>query len=324
MKIERRKLTTGLAALAVMASASTFMGAQAQYQQAQYGSYPGYDSAPGMAPSAVNLPPSVTPGAIGAPAGALGAPGSGPPIGSMDYWKSFAANRLSPGSVLTGTLEDDVSSKHSKAGDIFAIVLDDGFSNQGKVVVPPGSRIIGTVTSATPAKGLKFGMPGNVQVALQSLALPDGRTGPISGFIEHNPNQLVADDPNKKTNDKSMPIGDYANSAKAMGYSVVTRMTRIAGVRYSPHAALKAGKDFEIKKGEVLAVKLNRPLDLASLTVPAGIPNGSSNGFPGGNPNAFAPAPNAVPGMIPPFGQQGAPHFNTPGSQAGLPNGEPF
>ncbi len=293
-----------MAALVALAGASALLSASAQ---SNYPGYPGYNTAPGMeAPTAVGLPPNVNPSVPSA------APAT-PNMGSMDFWKSFVANRITPGSVLTGTLEDDLSSKKAKAGDIFAIVLNDGFTNQGKVVIPPGSRIIGTVTSATPAKGLKFGMPGNIDVSLQSLALPDGRTGPISGFIEHNPNHDIKDDPNKGTNNKSIPIGDYTNSAKAMGYSLVTRVTRIAGVRYSPHANQKAGKDFEMKKGEVLAVKLNRPLDLASLVYPAG------------SQNAAMPAPNAVQGNMQPFSPQSAPPFGAaPGSQAGLPQGEPF
>jgi hypothetical protein len=307
MKSDFKKLTSKLAALTGLVSTSAFMsGSLSAFAQSSYQNYPGWNNPPGMASqNAVNLPPSVSPALPSAPA-------SGPNVGSMDFWKSFAANRIAPGTVFTGKLEDEVSSKHAKQGDIFAIVLEEGFSNQGNQVIPPGSKIIGTITGATPAKQLHFGMPGNVQVALQSITFPDGRTGPISGFIEHNPNHMIKDDANKSTNDKSMPLGDYTNSAKAMGYSLVRSMTRIGGVRYSPQAHAKAGNDFEIKKGEVLAVKLNRPLDLAALT------------YPTGSPSAVAPAPNAVPGSMAPFDQNPVPAYGAPGQQAGLPQNEPF
>lgn len=166
--------------------------------------------------------------------------------------------------VLTGVLDEDVSSKSSKVGDVFAIVLEEGYVVSGKVIIPNGSKIIGSVTGVTSAKSLSNGYPGSVQVSLQSLVLPDGSNMPIFAFIDYNPSLNCA--PMNKQRNNGVPLAHYGRSITSGLLTSLGNLGTRFGLPFTNVGYKSAGNEFLLKKGEMLPVRLNRPLDLKQLT----------------------------------------------------------
>jgi hypothetical protein len=233
---------------------------------------------PGAAPS------SGTPYPTGWPSG----PGQLPPQISGNIWQSVMVNRVSAGTILQGTMHDTISSKSSNVGDTFAIDLDQGYSWQDKLVIPVGTKVLGSIIAVNPAKKMMNGAPGNLQVSIQKMVFPDGRTAPLSAFMQMRPNTQN----NTQTNqdgklDNKIPLASYANSAKGMGVSALSNVTRVFGVRLAPQRVFKSNVDFSISQGEQIALKLTRTFDLANLSLP---PGGIAT--PGNEPNGPLSSPS--------------------------------
>jgi hypothetical protein len=194
----------------------------------------------------------------------------GPPPGNWsNFWQGGAGNSannenvLGQNIVLTGVLDEDISSKSSKVGDVFAIVLEEGYVASGKVLIPNGSKIIGSVTGVTSAKSLSNGYPGSVQVSLQSLVLPDGSNMPIYAFIDYNPSLNRA--PQSKQRNNGIPVAQYGRSITSGLMTSLGSFGTRAGLPVANANYKRAGSEFLLKKGEMLPVRLNRPLDLKQI-----------------------------------------------------------
>lgn len=197
-----------------------------------------------------------------------------PSMNGTDFWKGQLANRVPIGTVLTAILEDDVSSGKNRVGDTFVMTLDDGFGAGGRYLIPPRSKILGTVINVTSAKMQRNGRPGNMEVSLQSLVLPDGSHYPISAIIDGNPNHNHAKPPKKRN--AGVAIADYGQSVAGMAMSFVT------GPGYMMKK-LNKGLEFQMDKGDAIPIRLTRSLD---ITPPQGNVASGPVQIPG-----FVPAP---------------------------------
>lgn len=193
-------------------------------------------------------------------------------------FRQMQASRVMPGTVLTGILENEVSSKNSKSGDIFFIRLEDGYMSNGVQLVPPQSKILGTVTSSVSSKTRKGAQPGSVSIALQTLILPDGRTLPFQGFIQHNPQDDASNQSNRN------PAGTAGKYLKQTGYGAMNFVTRRVGFpMYMPNY----GSELTLKQGEVLPIRLNGPIDITKATMPvSALPQAANNGLVSQAPGA--------------------------------------
>ncbi len=225
-----------------------------------------------------------------------------------DFWANSLPNRIPIGTVLSGILEDDLSSAKNKSGDTFTLTLQDGFTLNGRQLVPPNSKIVGTVNAATPARLLKGGHPGQLKISLQSLVFPDGQHLPIYAFMDCNPNHTSKEPPKVRHLGKS--IADYGESVAAMFGSVLTGPGFMMNKR-------NRGLDFVVDKGEVLPIRLTRSLNipvtenLLSRPLQANQPGTSTQAGKGalsqtdpatpGSAGAPYP-PTAVPGLVDPQG----------------------
>jgi hypothetical protein len=286
------------------------------YQPQNYAQSSQWGAAPGLAAPQGQMPNGV-PGLANPQAGFNGLPGqtvrpmlpvlpggtgSNAAPGQFDpnMWQNLMKDRINAGTVLTGTMEETISSKKSKIGDVFGIVLSQGYTDQnGLLQLPVGSRIVGSVSKVVPAKYQRNGMPGTMDISLQSLVLPDGRTGAFYGMIQYDPNQNLKKDPNSSTKSyrNSIPFGTYASSVGSSGLGLVTSATRIVGWRYSPRQHMTGGKDLTINKDENIAVKLTRPVELAKFSNPAAAlnPDGSQQQQAPGFANQASNAGGSVP-----------------------------
>jgi len=231
-----------------------------------------------------------------------------PPQVNKNFWQSGVAggvpNRLNPGTVLSGVLENDITSAKNNPGDVFAITLQEGFVQNGMQVIPQNSRIVGAVTAVVSAKLQRHGQPGNIQVSLQSLVLPDGTHLPFTGFIAGNPNHSYAKPPKQRSLGFDMKdtgaamAGMMNNYTNGIGYFVSKR---------------HRGNEFKLAKGDQVPVRLNqalvipeqevKPVPVAVNQVP-GLPPGATPGLtPGFSPGlaagGLAPPAGLSPQMVP-------------------------
>lgn len=209
------------------------------------------------------------------------------PPGSPAFMNQILGSRIPVGTVLTGVIDADLSSKKSKPGDIFAVQLPEGFVNSGIVVVPPGSKIVGTIVNAASAGQMRGGMPGQLTVGLQSLVFPDGRTTTFHGYIDQNPAHELEDEP--KSRFSGFNMGDYGKQVKGM-------LGSFAGGIGWVHNKRMRGKEFEVEAGRTVAVRVNRTIDLTAMTPALG--SGAIPGIANAPQFNMAPAQPAVPGLV--------------------------
>jgi hypothetical protein len=222
------------------------------------------------------------------------------PMGMMpkftpDFWNATNSDRLKTGTVLTGILEDTLSSKSSKPGDLFSIRLQDGFVQNGKEMIPQQSKLLGTVISVQSSKHLRHGEPGTVTLSLQTLVLPDGRHMSFFGNIDHNPSQDPKNKPGKQ------PI-DFAGTGRRTLNTLVTMTTGRMGMAVRMGTP---GLEFKIEKGEVLPVKCSRTMDLTQMIAAPATVSSPQGGM----------IPNTVPGMVPGLAQGQPMSYSLPQQQ---------
>jgi len=251
-------------------------------------------SVPGLVGSTQNSS-SIAPGLMAAPEAPYAGPAAFNRPGSIsnEMIEQMISSRIGAGSVLTGVLGDDISSKKSVSGDLFSIVLVDGYSQNGKELVPRGARIIGKIVLASPAAMQRqVGASGNVQVGLTTLIFPDGRSTPFTGFIDRNPAHDMKKAP--VVRGPGLSLSDYKSSVGSMMNSLTF------GLSHSRRLANR-GKDILLEEGDVVPVRLTRSIDLTKMTPPTAAP-----GVPLANPFSSGP----MPGLL------GAPGISASGASA--------
>ncbi|HEY9788846.1 MAG TPA: hypothetical protein V6D22_00510 [Candidatus Obscuribacterales bacterium] len=246
------------------------------------------------------------------PPAAPGAQWHGPTKFDQSFWKGQLGKSIPSGTVLTAILENDISSNHSKTGDVFTLTLQDGFQLNGNVLIPPNSKIVGTVNHAIPAKKLRGGQPGRVDISLQALVFPDGQHQQIFANIDSNPNQ---NHKQPKVRHLGPDIRDYGEQVASMGLSFISGPGFVAARRMR-------GQDFHVDKGEALPIRLTQDLTpppvqkVISAPVnnlgPGGIP--TPRGVPASAPHYLDPnGPYRIPGFVPTTNGQPSPGMSSGG-----------
>jgi len=80
---------------------------------------------------------------------------------------------LPEGTVLTVRLNESLSSKANSSGDKFTATVEQPVEAEGKVVVPKGAEVTGTVTDAKPLGKIKGG--ASLRVVLDSVTVKDSK-----------------------------------------------------------------------------------------------------------------------------------------------------
>jgi hypothetical protein len=244
-------------------------------------------------PWQIQQPPGPPPtGPVGA--GGLQAPvplGLVPKIGP-DFWRQ-QSNQIPAGTVFSTILQEDISSAKSKVGDSFQLILPEGYFQNGVMLVPPGSMVVGSVHTVTPAFLMNHGNPGRIDVSLQALILPTGQSLPISAFIDHNP----AHDPVDPK--KAAQVHYSGSSLKDYGGMFTSFLGQFGRGIGRVNNAANRGRDFALKQGTVVPVRLTQSLKLPYEPMPAQSQPyvNAQSGVPG----LVGPAPNMPTGR-PPYG----------------------
>lgn len=220
-----------------------------------------------------------------------------------DFWSGqhpLLVGRITPGTVLTGILEDTVSSNKSKAGDVFAFTLTDGLVKGETQVLPQGSRIVGVVTQAVPAARMRTGHAGQVQVSLQSIVFPDGAHIPFYGFIDINPAHQLQNAPQKRY--AGSDLRDYSSRVTGMLGSFSSGLGTTMARR-------NRGNEFVMEKGELVPIRVNRTVTVPENqitkviqppVVPLNVPRGKPNVAPGLLAPQAPPMKAVAPGAVAP------------------------
>jgi len=238
---------------------------------------------------------------------------------TSNFWTSLAniPNLLNPhilanGTVFNGVLQEDISSKTSKAGDVFSIMLSDDYTMNNQLLIPKESRFVGSVVSVTPAKTTRNGAPGNLQVSMQTLVTPDGVSIPVNAFIDYDASQQTKTDIKKS---RGVPVGEWAKSAEYMMYYAAGGLGSRLGVPFLYKGQTAHGPDFSLKQGQLLPVRLSQPLDVTPLAESckrASAQNASPN--PDVAPDR---TPTGAPSLAPPINQSS--NFATPPNIQAVP-----
>ncbi len=231
------------------------------------------------------------PSAGGAPgmggAGAPGAPNFPVGAGANNIIQQILSTRIPPGTVLTGTINDDLSSQKSQIGDLFSIVLTDGFFLNGLEVIPRNARIVGTVVNVREAGAQRGGgMPGTVEIALTTLVFPDGRSTPFVGNFDHNPSSIQKKPP--KVANSGFGLGSYGQQLTSMFGS----FSQNSGIM---RQVANRGPEFNVKKGTLVPVRVIRPIDLTKMVAPV-MPPGNMPSGPSAPQVGTSVAGNSLPG----------------------------
>ena len=127
-----------------------------------------------------------------------------------DDQKQFVVD---PGTKVPLSLLNSVSTKHSAEGDriyletVFPVMVN------GRIVIPPGSYVAGTVTSVKRPGRVKG--RGEIYVRFDSLTLPNGVTRDFRARMSQNDGRAAEDF--DKTEGKVRSEGNKAGDAKTIG-----------------------------------------------------------------------------------------------------------
>lgn len=201
-------------------------------------------------------------------------------FGSFDAFAQRRGNSrlytVEAGQKIRVRMNEKLSSKTARRGDTFtANVTEPVYSNNGVIVIPVGSTVIGRVNSVQRAK--KGGDPGTIDVSFTQVRLPNGTTRAINGSLA----DLDSDDAKSdsegtasgddRKNDKIIFIGGGAGGGAILGGligggkgavigGILGALGGLAGER------LTKGEDAEVRAGTEFGVYLNRRVSLPKFS----------------------------------------------------------
>lgn len=91
---------------------------------------------------------------------------------------------LPEGTVLTVRLNETVSSKSNNSGDKFTATVEEPVEADGKVVIPKGATVTGTVTDAKPLGKIKGG--ATLRLVLDSVTVKDSKYDIQTSAVAHS------------------------------------------------------------------------------------------------------------------------------------------
>ncbi|SRR6266545_1105651 len=164
------------------------------------------------------------------------------------------------GTVLRVELLETLSSESSRPGETFRARVDRDIEQDGRVVIPAGSEVVGEVTEAVPLK--KVGGQAKLAVRFTDLVLPSGSSVPIeASFVGQGRSETGRD---------AATIGGSAAGGAVLG-RVLSKGNRskgavigaiIGAVVGTAVASRTPGEEVTLGKGDVVDIKLDRPVEV--------------------------------------------------------------
>ena len=180
------------------------------------------------------------------------------------------------GEKMRVRMNETLNSKTARAGDRFTTtVTEPVYSDNGVIVIPTGSTVIGRVNSVRAAK--KGGDPGSIDVSFVEVNLPNGTRRTINGSLTDLDTKKAKSDAegtasgDDRKNDKLIFIGGGAAGGAVLGGvigggkgaligGILGGLGGLAGERFTK------GEDAEVKSGTEFGVYLNQRISLPKFT----------------------------------------------------------
>jgi len=164
------------------------------------------------------------------------------------------------GTVLPVELLETLSSESSRPGETFRARVDHDIRQDGRVVIPAGSEVVGEVTEAVPLR--KVGGQAKLAVRFTDLVLPSGSSVPIrASFVGQGRNETGRD---------AATIGGSAAGGAVLG-RVLGKGNRTKGavigaiigaVVGTAVASRTPGEEVTLSRGSVVDIKLDGPVEV--------------------------------------------------------------
>ena len=165
---------------------------------------------------------------------------------------------LPEGSVIIVRTSTALESATAKAGQNFETIVADTVRVDDYTAIPAGSRIRGVVTFAQPADRQRSGV---IEVTFDRLALPDGRTYPLSGKLTSTDaaeRRQIESDPNARV----VLVGGRGGVGAAIA-GANSEKSPASGILAALGSLLSEARDVRVPAGTPLAVQLEQGLVLS-------------------------------------------------------------
>jgi hypothetical protein len=165
------------------------------------------------------------------------------------------------GTQLVVSLQDELSSKTATPGQPFEARVAKSIVIDGRVAVPAGARVLGTVTDVI-SGSRKIGAVPTLGLSFDSLVLPDGQRVRIDG-------ELVEHGASEKGRDTAKILGGTAAGA-VLGHQIKSNnggkiIGGLIGGALGAVAAQKTGTEVQIASGSELAISLASSFQVKGL-----------------------------------------------------------
>lgn len=169
-------------------------------------------------------------------------------------------------------MNETLSSKEAKAGDTFTTnVTEPVYADNGSIVIPTGSTVIGRVDSVKPAT--KGGNPGSIDVSFIEVKLPNRTRRAINGSLTDLSSDSAKSDAegtasgDKTKNRKLIFIGGGGAGGAVIGGIAGGGKGAVIGGLIGAGAGLLGerltkGEEAEVKSGTEFGVYLNKAISL--------------------------------------------------------------
>ncbi|HKW40941.1 MAG TPA: hypothetical protein VJN39_06815 [Gemmatimonadales bacterium] len=187
------------------------------------------------------------------------------PVKQPEKPKPPAPLMLAAGTRVPLTASDSISTRHAKAGDAFtAAVSEDVKDPSGRVVIPAGSTVSGTIAAAEPAPNPNSA--GRIELTVASVSV-HGTSYPIDATVVAKDTVMQGRGVTKA--DAAKVAGGAVAGAivgKLLGKNTKGAVIGGAAGAAVGAAAARASRDIDvvIPKGAAIAIKLNKPLTVKS------------------------------------------------------------
>jgi len=166
-----------------------------------------------------------------------------------------------PGTQLVVSLQDQLSSKTAVPGQPIEARVAKSIVIDGRVAVPAGARVLGTVTDVI-SGSRKIGAIPTLGLSFDSLVLPDGQRVRIDG-------ELVERGSSEKGRDTAKILGGTAAGA-VLGHQIKNNdggkiIGGLIGGALGAVAAQKTGTEVQIATGTELAISLASSFQVKGL-----------------------------------------------------------
>ena len=178
-------------------------------------------------------------------------------------------------SVIPTVLETPVDSEIAQVGDAVLLrVSQNVTTNQGTLLIPAGSRIMGAISSVVPAK--LGNRNASMNINFTSLQLPNNKTFPIQASIATDTGMIQAGSAKSSVGKGLLKVAGGAGAGAVLGTALgaITGKTgkgaiygtAIGGGLGTLGAVLQQGGAIKLPSGEPVFIKLQSPLSVDLTT----------------------------------------------------------